>query len=495
MNTLDRPAGAAKDWSSPTEIATQLYAEADEQASVQRDIGKNVGQNTRELFVVCDPAEALRQQFDHLDRAHVALHGVGTLGSKKLLAAIAQTAGWPLRRLVVRRQGFGNTLAELHYLDCPAHDNKLLRLYATEVEIDPLQRGQIVRLLLGRALMSAVLIEDLPERTLAGTLQTLQDDLLAASGACRHVVFLPRTRSDGLHRQVEEFKRRGFPQAEITPATAQPAALWALLAAAWNRAHPHQPGGNVPTLRQIAIGAKPAPAARPAASSPAVPVPAAASAPASAPASAAPLAATSASPSSRAATPPAPATAPPAPPAAAAGGRTVAPPAAPAHPPAVAPTVAAVVAASPVVPPRSGAPADAGPHEPEASTVPGGLHLPEVDEPMQRFAAALQKLAGVRGGCVFEMHSLRVLAELPGGPEPAKLALQGRSLVNAAIAAGPVLGQGAAIGELLLTLGNSQLLLRPVPRRAGVMLHLVVERQADLAALRQGIKLADVEAA
>ena len=256
------PSQPGAGWGGPTQLATQIHGAENEEEQNDRDIGKNVGNQTRELFVVCEPAEALRQQFEKRSQPYIVLHGVGTLGSRKLLTAIAQTAGWPLRRLVIRRQGFGNTLAELFYVDCPAHEGKLLRLYATEIEAEPIARSSVSRLLLRGASMAGLLLDNLPEGTLASTLRGLHEDLLSA-GTCRHVVFLPQARSDHLHAQVEELKRRGLTQSGVAPATTQPAALWALVATAWNRVHQARLAQGALVLRQIAIGAG-ASAARPA---------------------------------------------------------------------------------------------------------------------------------------------------------------------------------------------------------------------------------------
>ncbi|TAL13885.1 MAG: hypothetical protein EPO01_20325 [Aquabacterium sp.] len=417
------PSQPGAGWGGPTQLATQIHGADQEEEQSDRDIGKNVGNQTRELFVVCEPAEALRQQFERHRQPYIVLHGVGTLGSRKLLASIAQAAGWPQRRLVIRRQGFGNTLAELFYVDCPAHDGKLLRLYATEVEAEPMARSSVSRLLLRGASMAGLLLDNLPEGTLASTLRGLHEDLLAA-GTCRHLVFLPQARSDHLIAQVEELKRRGLTQSEVAPATTQPAALWALVATAWNRVHQPRAAQGSPVLRQIAIGAR-APASRPAA-----PVR----------------------------------------------------PAAEAAPVAHAPAIDTPARSTTAVPAAGAAPAQAA-------------GVSATDDTLRRYVEQLKPLAGVRGGCVFELHSLKVLATLDGAALPDKLAQQGRQLIMAAAQAGPVLGLGAAIGELLLSLGSAQLLLRPVPRRAGVLLHLVIERGTDLEALRVGLKRADLELA
>ena len=47
----------------------------------------------RELFVSCDPAPALLQQFDHAQPEFIAVHDIGTDSSRKLLVAVAEATG------------------------------------------------------------------------------------------------------------------------------------------------------------------------------------------------------------------------------------------------------------------------------------------------------------------------------------------------------------------------------------------------------------------
>ena len=73
-----------------TALATQLQKdEKDDLEGEQPDIGKPVGRNARELFVSCDPAQAIRQQFEHLRPEFISVHDIGTQSSRKLLASIA----------------------------------------------------------------------------------------------------------------------------------------------------------------------------------------------------------------------------------------------------------------------------------------------------------------------------------------------------------------------------------------------------------------------
>ena len=75
-----------------TALATQILRDTDDDATADKEIGRPVGSNERELFVSCAPPEALQQQIDHLHPEFIAVHDVGTTSSRRLLAGIA--AGW-----------------------------------------------------------------------------------------------------------------------------------------------------------------------------------------------------------------------------------------------------------------------------------------------------------------------------------------------------------------------------------------------------------------
>jgi hypothetical protein len=91
-----------------TALATQLLEdESDYLANDKEEIGRQIGGNERELFVSCAPAEALQQQFEHLQPNFIAVHDLGTASSRKLLTGIAAASGRAVQKLVVRRQGYG----------------------------------------------------------------------------------------------------------------------------------------------------------------------------------------------------------------------------------------------------------------------------------------------------------------------------------------------------------------------------------------------------
>jgi hypothetical protein len=87
-----------------TTLATQILPdENDYLASVKDEIGRQIGGNERELFVSCAPAEALQQQFEHLQPEFIAVHDLATASSRKLLAGIAAASGRSVQKLVIRR--------------------------------------------------------------------------------------------------------------------------------------------------------------------------------------------------------------------------------------------------------------------------------------------------------------------------------------------------------------------------------------------------------
>ena len=122
-----------------TSIATQIAGDENDYLAATSDagnIGRQVGGDQHELFVSCDPAEAMQQQFDHLRPEFIALHDIGTTSSRKLLAGVAAASQRTLQKLVIRRQGYGTPLATLEFVDLPAGDGRSLRLYTTEADAD-----------------------------------------------------------------------------------------------------------------------------------------------------------------------------------------------------------------------------------------------------------------------------------------------------------------------------------------------------------------------
>ena len=146
-----------------TVVATQIQPREDDEADAQspQDIGRQINPNQRELFVSCDPAEAMQQQFDHLQPEFIALHDIGTVSSRKLLAGVAAASGRSVQKLVIRRQGYGTPLATLEFIDFPS-GNQSLRIYTTEADADTVARHELARVLLSYSRLGVLMVGDMP---------------------------------------------------------------------------------------------------------------------------------------------------------------------------------------------------------------------------------------------------------------------------------------------------------------------------------------------
>jgi ribose 5-phosphate isomerase A len=80
---------------------TQIQRSVRDYLDEPADIGRAVGNHTRELFVSCEPAEALQQQLEFLRPSYIVLHDIASRGARRMLHAVAAAAGaagnWPPR--------------------------------------------------------------------------------------------------------------------------------------------------------------------------------------------------------------------------------------------------------------------------------------------------------------------------------------------------------------------------------------------------------------
>lgn len=265
--------GPSQDWQSTraeAEVPTQIQPrEEDESAGAERDIGRPVGPTQRELFVSCDPAEAMQQQFEHLQPEFIALHDVGTASSRKLLAGVATASGRPMQKLVVRRQGYGTPLATLEFVDFPAPAGQSLRLYTTEADADTVQRHELARVLLSYSRLGVVMVGDLPPHALSSSFEPLREAMIRQDWRNRHMVLLPLSASTALGNIGTDLGRGTGVAVRTTPQVARPADAWSFISGTWNRlreqvhtdagkALPPLPGAN---SRSGALPSQPAPLA------------------------------------------------------------------------------------------------------------------------------------------------------------------------------------------------------------------------------------------
>jgi hypothetical protein len=234
-----------------TALATQLLEdENDYLASEKEEIGRQIGGNERELFVSCAPAEALQQQFEHLQPNFIAVHDIATSSSRKLLTGIAAASGRAVQKLVIRRQGYGTALATLEFVELPTADNQLLRLYTTEADADTVQRHAIARVLLAYSRLGVVMVGELPGHAIASALKPLHDDIIAGPWPNRNLLLLPLASASTLVTHGLDLGRGTGVAVRTTPQVTRPADAWAFITGTWSRLREQTPadGREVPEL-------------------------------------------------------------------------------------------------------------------------------------------------------------------------------------------------------------------------------------------------------
>lgn len=93
----------------------------------------------------------------------------------------------------------------------------------------------------------------------------------------------------------------------------------------------------------------------------------------------------------------------------------------------------------------------------------------------EAYAQRCALIKGVQACCVFDMHSMAVMASSGESPAPDRLARQGAALLASMLDASRALGLGPTQPEASVSTAHHHLLLRPVPGHPGVALHLVLQ--------------------
>jgi hypothetical protein len=248
------PAGIPDAWQATraqTALATQLFKDEEEYLSGEKaDIGRQTGANERELFVSCDPAQAMQQQFEHLHPEFIAIHDIATASSRKLLLGIAAASGRTLQKLLIRRQGYGTPLATLEFVELPTTDYRPLRLYTTEADADTTQRHALAKVLLAFSRLGAVMVGDLPGHAIASALKPLHDDIVAGPWPNRNLLLLPLASASTLVTHGMDLGRGTGVTVRTTPQVVRPADAWSFITGTWNRLREQsEPDGHsVPEL-------------------------------------------------------------------------------------------------------------------------------------------------------------------------------------------------------------------------------------------------------
>lgn len=256
-----------RDYAHDTQVATQMMREAGE-ADASADIGRAVGNGVRELFVTTDAAEALKQQFMHLAVEYVAVHDVAINTSRKLLGGVAAASGRSVQRLLIRRQGYGTTLASIDFVDCPRESGQgFVRLFSTDADADSATRQSLARVLLAHSTMAVVMVGDLPSHAQQEQIAPLRQQFLAGGWLCQYLQFMPLFALPTLAGHVEQLVAGTGIQASVTAQVKRPADAWDYLSVAWNQLQGelHPDGNAARVARLTGGGAAAAPVARPAA--------------------------------------------------------------------------------------------------------------------------------------------------------------------------------------------------------------------------------------
>jgi hypothetical protein len=255
--------------------ATQVMRDpASEEPTAGQQLGRRVSDAQWELFVACEPADALQQHFESAHPEYIVLHDIGSASSRRMLQGLAAAMQRPLHQLHVRRQGVGMPLARLEFVELPvAAGQAPLRLYTSETDADTAQRRRLARTLMAYSRLGVIMVSDLPPHALATALMPLRDAIVDGPWVNQDLLMLPLAGSSPLGGQAAHLARGSKVKIRTTPVVTRPAEAWGYLRAAWNKLREQlsEDAVHVPEIADLS----PAPAPTPAAATP----PAAARAP------------------------------------------------------------------------------------------------------------------------------------------------------------------------------------------------------------------------
>jgi hypothetical protein len=225
--------------------ATRQHASAATQVMVdstsdlprsQQQVGRRISDAQWELFVACEAAEALQQQFETLQPEYAVLHDVGTQSSRRMLQGLAAAMQRPVHQLHIRRQGVGMPLARIEFVELPVGpDQPVLRLYTSETDADTAQRRRLARTLLSHSRLGVIMVSDLPPHALATALMPLRDAIVEGPWHNLELLMLPLAGASSLGGQAAQLARGSKVKIRTTPVVTRPAEAWGYLRASWNR--------------------------------------------------------------------------------------------------------------------------------------------------------------------------------------------------------------------------------------------------------------------
>lgn len=265
MSTDSHEPAPARFWAD-TNVVTELAEPVSARGrTVPADIGEPVGRHVRELFVSCDPAQALRMQLEQSSLRYMAIADLGGGRARRGLLDISRASGWPVQRLVVRRQGYGDTLATLFFLDSPTQDGGAVRVFCADVDAgaDEATRIQLGLMLMARAELVALLVPDQSASLRAQATDTLRNEIhrQRTGWLCRNLIFMPARTSPDFVNEITRFRAETGIPARMAPAVRRADQLWIYLGSTWNQMQDRMAAGQRLILRTLALVTPPPAAA------------------------------------------------------------------------------------------------------------------------------------------------------------------------------------------------------------------------------------------
>lgn len=237
-------AAAWPEWAPTTTeefLTRQMVEPADGTAAAPRpglhEIGKLITADTRELFVSCDAAEAIRQQIEYLGCVYLALHDVGPVMSRQLLRQLAAHGGSPVRQLVIRQQGYGTTLAMLEYVLFEAPGLPRLQIYSTAAETTPAARQAVARTLTGLSTATVFLLNEAPGQGAANALRAAMQGVHQPDWTCPNLLIVPLgpNAATAAASQSSQVVRRHGLLVRATPQPTRPSEAWSYILGFWKK--------------------------------------------------------------------------------------------------------------------------------------------------------------------------------------------------------------------------------------------------------------------
>lgn len=199
-----------------------------------RDVGRRIADDQVELFAATDPVTALDLELRQHQPLFLALHDLGASASLRLLASVAQAAGSPLQRLTIRRQGHGDALATVPFIEVQLADGKPLRCYTTDVAGDTTLRQSMARTLLHHASLGVLLVGPQAPEVLMPQAQALLAAQPQQSRLQAELLLLPLTAGTAL-AGLASLLQGGGSTVHVAPPAAKTRQAWSQMAQVWNR--------------------------------------------------------------------------------------------------------------------------------------------------------------------------------------------------------------------------------------------------------------------